>query len=146
MFVSLKKNSSATLLASANRRLARSRHSVIAHTRITKTATTAGKLQPSLPCVWSHRDRVVLENYRQENRRKQFKAYNRGFKLIQNVKKLGMSEANFVGAAEEFGFLATSCIMTRHFEPVNIDEDIVKDISEFLAWVAPLTDGRCSSS
>ena len=84
---------------------------------------------------------VVLENYRQENERK-FKAYNRGFKLIQNMKKLGMSEAELRRAAKEFGFSGYKRIMTGRFEPVNIDGDIVKDISEFYRSVGRTFDRR----
>ena len=73
---------------------------------------------------------VVLENYRQENERK-FKVYNRGFKLIKNMKTLGMSETEIRRAAKEYGFSGYKKILQGRFDPVNIDTDILNDISAF---------------
>ena len=73
---------------------------------------------------------VVLENYRQENERK-FKIYNRGFKLIKTMRTLGMSEREIRKAAKEYGFSGYKKILQGRFDPVNIEPDILNDISAF---------------
>jgi len=72
----------------------------------------------------------IIENYRQENERK-FKIYNRAFRLIQNMKALGMSEAEIRSAAKEEGFSGFKDIVQGRFEPLNIDRGILNDIEQF---------------
>jgi hypothetical protein len=84
---------------------------------------------------------VIIENYRQENERK-FKVYNRGFKLIENMKKLGMDEREIRRAAKEFGFSGYKKILAGRFDPVNIDSDIMNDITAFYRSVGRPFDRR----
>jgi len=84
---------------------------------------------------------VVLENYRQENERK-FKIYNRGFKLIKNMKRLGLSEREIRRAAKEYGFSGYKKILQGRFEPVNIDTEILNDVSAFYRSIGRPFDRR----
>ncbi len=73
---------------------------------------------------------VVLENYRQENERK-LKVYNRGFRLIENMRKLGLGDREIRRFAKEYGFSGYKKILQGRFEPINIEPDILNDISAF---------------
>ena len=84
---------------------------------------------------------VILENYRQENERK-FKVYNRGFKLIKNMRTLGMSEREIRRAAKEYGFSGYKKILQGRFDPVNIDTDILNEVSAFYRSIGRPFDRR----
>ncbi|MAL11644.1 MAG: hypothetical protein CMF74_18525, partial [Maricaulis sp.] len=67
--------------------------------------------------------RIIRENYIQENERK-FKVHNRAYRMIQNMRKLGMTEQEIRKAAKDLGFSNYSTISQGRFEPLNIDNDI----------------------
>ena len=84
---------------------------------------------------------VVFENYRQENERK-LKVYNRGFKLIENMRRLGLDDREIRRFAKEYGFSGYKKIMQGRFEPVNIDTEILNDISAFYRSIGRPFDRR----
>ena len=74
--------------------------------------------------------RIIRENYIQENERK-FKVHNRAYRMIQNMKKLGMTDQEIRKAAKDLGFSNYSTIAQGRFEPLNIDNDIFLQIQRF---------------
>ena len=71
----------------------------------------------------------IIENYRRENERK-FKSFNKAYRLIENMKTLGMDEREIRRAAKEFGFAGYKKIMRGMFDPLNIDPKIMAGISK----------------
>lgn len=71
----------------------------------------------------------IIENYRRENERK-FKSFNKAYRLIKNMKTLGMDEREIRRAAKEFGFAGYKKIMRGMFDPLNIDPKIMSGISK----------------
>lgn len=74
--------------------------------------------------------RIIRENYIQENERK-FKIHNRAYRMIQNMKKLGMTDQEIRKAAKDLGFSNYKTISQGRFEPLNIDNDIFLQIQRF---------------
>ena len=74
--------------------------------------------------------RIIRENYIQENERK-FKVHNRAYRMIENMKKLGMTDQEIRKAAKDLGFSNYSTISQGRFEPLNIDNDIFLQIQRF---------------
>ena len=71
----------------------------------------------------------IFENYRRENERK-FKTFNKAFRLIENMRSLGMTTKDIRRAAREYGFAGYQKILKGRFEPLNIDSEIMAEISK----------------
>ncbi len=84
---------------------------------------------------------LVFENYRRENERK-LKAFNKGYRLIENMKALGMDDREIRSSAKELGFSGYKKILQGRFEPINIDTDIVNEIAKFYKSMGRSFDRR----
>jgi len=84
---------------------------------------------------------IIRDNYIQENERK-FKVHNRAYRMIQNMKKLGMTEQEIKKAAKELKLSNFDTIAQGKFEPLNIDNDIFLDIQRFQDTTGRFFDRR----
>ena len=73
---------------------------------------------------------TITQNYIQENERK-FKVHNRAYRMIQNMKKLGISDQEIRKAAKGLSFANYDRISQGKFEPLNIDNKIFLEIQRF---------------
>ena len=73
---------------------------------------------------------IITQNYTQENERK-FKIHNRAYRMIQNMKKLGMSDQEIRKAGKKLGFSNFDTISQGRFEPLNVDDKIFLEIQRF---------------
>ena len=85
--------------------------------------------------------RIIRGNYIQENERK-FKVHNRAYRMIQNMRKLGMTEQEISKAAKELGFSNYSTISQGRFEPLNVDKKILLEIQRFQDTTGRFFDRR----
>jgi len=73
---------------------------------------------------------IITQNYTQENERK-FKIHNRAYRMIQNMKKLGMSDQEIRKAGKKLNFSNFDTISQGRFEPLNVDDKIFLEIQRF---------------
>ena len=82
---------------------------------------------------------VLFDVYRRENERK-IKIYNRAFRLIQNMRKLGMSDDEIRKVAKKEKFAGYKEVMRGAFDPVNIDPNKMDDIENFYRTIGRSSD------
>ena len=82
---------------------------------------------------------VLYDVYRRENERK-IKIYNRAFRLVQNMRKLGMDDQEIRKVAKREKFSGFDEIMNGTFKPVNIDRKKLDDIENFYRTIGRSSD------
>jgi len=84
---------------------------------------------------------IITQNYIQENERK-FKVHNRAYRMIQNMRKLGMSDQEIRKAAKKLKLSNFDTISQGKFEPLNIDNKIFLEIQRFQDTTGRFFDRR----
>ena len=84
---------------------------------------------------------IITQNYIQENERK-FKIHNRAYRMLQNMKKLGMSDQEIRKAAKKLKLSNFDTISQGKFEPLNVDKKILLEIQRFQDTTGRFFDRR----
>ena len=72
----------------------------------------------------------MIENYIQANEQK-FKVFNKAYRLVENMRRLGMTRSEMKAAAKDIGFIGFDKIVDGKFEPINIKDELINDIGNF---------------
>ena len=73
---------------------------------------------------------MIVENYREENERK-FRIYNKAYRLVENMEKLGYKGAELREGARAATFSGGDEIVNGKFKALNIPLDDIEDIRKF---------------